>query len=206
MGEAVQRASRARGRTRGGWFAAVALAALGSGAQSSEPPPTEPPAVSAPQDVEGELAREQHRTRQSFGVARARFSYPLIASTGFGLLLAQRSQEIDCVTQCEMTAWYGSAEAGVGGAALSFGPAFMIAELGDNDFFLSRRYMGYALRGSVIRTWGGYTGRPEHEWLGGVEGEFTIVSLNLTLGVYHRFSGRDEGTPWLVGGGVGWGF
>lgn len=188
--------------------AAIALFAGGSlaahAADAALAPP-DPGADSSP-DVDGELEREQARAREAFGVMRARFSYPQLVSAGFGLLLAERSREIDCVTQCELTGWLASAEAGIGGAELNLGPAFLIAELGDNDFLLSRRYMGYALRGSVMRTWGGYTGRPEHEWLGGVEGEFTIVSLNLSLGVYRRISGHDEGAPWLVAGGIGWGF
>lgn len=186
------------------------LLVLGGAAASASDPPSGDsgalPAVSAPPDVQAEIQREGERARQSFGVARARLSYPQLASAGFGVLVADRSREIDCVTQCELTGWLASAEAGVGGAQFDFGPAYLIAELGDNRFFLSRRYMGYAVRASVMRTWGETPRRKDNEWLGGLEGEFTIVSLNLTLGVYRRIDGRDAGEPWLISGGIGWGF
>ena len=188
-------------------LAVVVLVSSGGAAAQEEPAAGALVTAASPDStgVEAELEREKEREIEVLGVARTRLVYPLIASAGFGVLVASRSREIDCVTQCELTGWLASGEAGVGGAQLNLGPAFLIAELGDNRFLTSRRYMGYALRGSVMRTWGGYTGRPEREWLGGVEGEFTIVSLNLTLGVYRRIGGPD-GDPWLVSGGIGWGF
>lgn len=184
----------------------VSLASAGAAAQDEATTDTPESVASADAAVvQAELEREKEREIEVLGVARTRLTYPLMASAGFGVLVASRSREIDCVTQCELTGWLASGEAGIGGAEVNLGPAFLIAELGDNRFLTSRRYMGYALRGSVMRTWGGYTGRPKREWLGGVEGEFTIVSLNLSLGVYRRIGGPD-GDPWLVAGGIGWGF
>lgn len=192
---------------RSGLLAVVlAFGGLARAVHAAEPAP-EPPPVSAPRDpVEDELARERERARQSFGVARARVSYPLLATAGFGVMLAERSRAIDCTTQCELKGWLASAEAGVGGAEFNLGPAYLIAELGDNHFFLSRRYLGYAVRGSVLHTWGDTPRRADREWLGGIEGEFTVVSLNLSLGVYRRIGQGDRGEPWLVSGGIGWGF
>jgi hypothetical protein len=186
-------------------LAVVALLASAAAGEEEEADAPQSAASGSSADVQAELEREKQREVEVLGVARTRLTYPLIASAGFGVLVASRSREIDCVTQCELTGWLASGEAGVGGAEVNFGPAFLIAELGDNRFLTSRRYMGYALRASAMRTWGGYTGRPEREWLGGVEGEFTIVSLNLSLGVYRRIGGPD-GDPWLVAGGIGWGF
>ena len=66
--------------------------------------------------------------------------------------------------------------------------------------------MGYAVRASVLRTWGDTWRRPDREWHVGLEGEFTVVSLNLTLGFYRRIGDENARRPWLVSGGIGWGF
>ena len=156
--------------------------------------------------VDQELRRETEREHQLFGIARARLSYPQLASVGLGMLIGERSKAYDCTIQCEVHGWLASVEAGAGGAVFNLGPAYLIGELGDNKYFLSRRYMGYAVRGSVMRTWGETPYRPDGEWHAGVEGEFTVVSLNLTLGVYRRIGHHGGGEPWLFSGGIGWGF
>lgn len=186
-------------------IACAALLGLAASGAAEEP---EPPA--APDDslaaIDAELRRETEREHQLFGLARARVSYPQLASVGLGMLIGERSKAYDCTIQCEVDGWLASVEAGVGGVAWSLGPAYLIGELGDNKYFLSRRYMGYSVRGSVLRTWGETPSRPDREWLAGVEGQFTVVSLNLTLGVYRRIGHHGVGEPWLVSGGIGWGF
>jgi len=172
----------------------------------SEPAPASAEAAAHLDSIDRELRRETEREHQLFGLARARLTYPLIASVGLGMLIGERSKAYDCTIQCEVDGWLASVEAGAGGAVFNLGPAYLIGELGDNKYFLSRRYMGYAVRGSVLRTWGETAYRPDREWHAGVEGEFTVVSLNLTLGVYRRIGHHGAGEPWLVSGGIGWGF
>ena len=183
-----------------GWLAAAAHA------QTSEPAPAAGAEESRAASIEDELRRETERQHQLFGIARARVSYPQLASVGLGMLIGEHSRAYDCKIQCEVTGWLASAEAGVGGAVFNLGPAYLIAELGDNKYFLSRRYMGYSVRGSLLRTWGDTPRGPARAWHAGVEGEFTVVSLNLTLGFYRRIGDGDAGRPWLVSGGIGWGF
>lgn len=187
-------------------FLAVGVWLCGANADAQAPEPAEPPLAADAASFEEALQRETERTWQAFGVARARISYPLVASTGAGVLLGERSREIDCAMQCELSGWLASVDAGVGGAQFNLGPAYLIGELGDNKFFLTRRYMGYAVRASVLRTWGDTWRRPDREWHVGLEGEFTVVSLNLTLGFYRRIGDENARRPWLVSGGIGWGF
>jgi hypothetical protein len=176
--------------------------------------PATPPATPAAtpddaqrmQEIDQELERETEKQHQLFGLARARISYPLIASVGLGMLIGERSKAYDCTIQCEVNGWLASVEAGEGGVVWGLGPAYLIGELGNNKYFLSRRYMGYSVRGSVMRTWGETPYRPDHEWHAGIEGQFTVVSLNLSLGVYRRIGDHGAGEPWLVSGGIGWGF
>lgn len=167
--------------------------------------PREPDALTL-EEIATELERETERQHQLFGLARARVSYPQLASVGLGMLIGERSRAYDCTIQCEVDGWLASVEAGAGGAVFSLGPAYLIGEIGDNKYFLSRRYMGYSVRGSVMRTYGETPRRADREWLAGVEGQFTVVSLNLTLGFYRRITDHREGSPWLVSGGIGWGF
>jgi hypothetical protein len=185
----------------------LSLAAEARAAAPADAPPASgaTPPVSG-EALDAELLRETEREHDLFGLARARVSYPQLASVGLGMLIGERSKAYDCTIQCEVDGWLASVEAGAGGAVFNLGPAYLIGELGDNKYFLSRRYMGYALRGSVMRTWGETAYRPDREWLAGLEGEFTVVSLNLTLGVYRRIGEHGRGEPWLVSGGIGWGF
>ncbi len=191
-----------------GLLALCVLLAAGARAAESDIAP-QPPAAEAQasrEALDAELRRETEREHELFGLARARVSYPQLASLGLGMLIGERSKAYDCTIQCEVDGWLASVEAGAGGAVFNLGPAYLIGELGDNRYFLSRRYMGYAVRGSVMRTWGDTAYRPDREWLAGLEGEFTVVSLNLTLGVYRRIGEHGRGEPWLVSGGIGWGF
>jgi hypothetical protein len=183
-------------------LAAPPAIAQDAGAESA-PPATDTERLDA---IDRELRLETEREHQLFGLARARLSYPLVASVGLGMLIGERSKAYDCTIQCEVDGWLASVEAGAGGVVWSLGPAYLIGELGDNKYFLSRRYMGYSVRGSVMRTWGETAYRPDREWHLGVEGQFTVVSLNLSLGVYRRIGEHGRGEPWLVSGGIGWGF
>ncbi|HEY8122053.1 MAG TPA: hypothetical protein VII78_12105 [Myxococcota bacterium] len=184
----------------------VWLLAAGALAQDAAPPASPEADADRLDAIDQELRRETERQHQLFGMARARVSYPQLASVGLGMLIGERSKAYDCTIQCEVDGWLASVEAGAGGAVFNLGPAYLIGELGDNKYFLSRRYMGYSVRGSVMRTWGETPYRPDREWLAGIEGEFTVVSLNLTFGVYRRVGEHGHGEPWLVSGGIGWGF
>lgn len=191
-------------------FAHAALVGLLAASAAAEDPasaPVDPGDEASHHDaIDRELRRETERERQLFGLARARLSYPMLASVGLGMLIGERSKAYDCTIQCEVDGWLASVEAGAGGVVWSLGPAYLIGELGDNKYFLSRRYMGYSVRGSVMRTWGETAYRPDREWHAGIEGQFTVVSLNLSLGVYRRIGHHGAGEPWLVSGGIGWGF
>lgn len=182
------------------------LAARATAQAADEAPPAADDDAARRDAIESELRRETEREHQLFGVARARVSYPMLASVGLSMLIGERSKAYDCTIQCEVDGWLAGVEAGAGGVVFNLGPAYLIGELGDNKYFLSRRYMGYAVRGSVMRTWGDTAYRPDREWHAGIEGEFTVVSLNLTLGVYRRVGSHGQGEPWLVSGGIGWGF
>jgi hypothetical protein len=183
------------------FFAANALAQ-----SAAEPPPPSEADAERLDAIDRELKLETEREHQLFGLARARLTYPLVASVGLGMLIGERSKAYDCTIQCEVDGWLASVEAGAGGVVWSVGPAYLIGELGDNKYFLSRRYMGYSVRGSVMRTWGDTAYRPDREWHAGIEGQFTVVSLNLSVGVYRRIGHHGRGEPWLVSGGIGWGF
>jgi hypothetical protein len=187
-------------------FAACALAGCALLAPAFAQDAPRDASTLSPAEVAAELERETERQHQLFGLARARVSYPQLASVGLGMLIGERSRAYDCTIQCEVDGWLASVEAGAGGAVFSLGPAYLIGELGNNKYFLSRRYMGYSMRGSVMRTYGETPRRADREWLAGVEGQFTVVSLNLTLGFYRRITDHREGSPWLVSGGIGWGF
>ena len=66
-------------------FLAVGVWLCGANADAQAPEPAEPPLAADAASFEEALQRETERTWQAFGVARARISYPLGASTGAGV-------------------------------------------------------------------------------------------------------------------------
>ncbi len=152
------------------------------------------------------VEEEQEQERRIVGFRRVRFSLPQRASVGVGALFSRQPTRYHCTSVCEFRGWLVQAEPGIAGGQISAGWAAINAEKGSNDFFLSKVFLSWGFRGTVLRTWGNADLNPPDQTLIGAEADFTVIRVNFSLGVFRHVSGGDPGRKWIVGGGVGWEF
>jgi len=139
-------------------------------------------------------------------LARARASFPQQVSASFGALVAKQPASYDCTTVCSFRGFLFQVEPGLSGGQLSAGYAVVFGETGRTRRFLGDVYLAYGVKAALLKSWGDADLTPEDQSLAGVEGDFTVIGVNFSLGVFrHVGSGRPE-DDWIVTGGVGWGF
>jgi hypothetical protein len=151
------------------------------------------------------LAADQDRDVRRYTLLRTRVSHPQRLSVGSGLLWTRQPVTYDCTTVCEMRGLALEVEPGVNGVQISAGFAVAAAETRGHERFLARVYRAYGVRGAVLRTWGDADLDPAEQTLAGVEGQFTVIGVSFSLGLFKRL-GSSAPEPWSVTGGLGWGF
>ena len=82
----------------------------------------------------------------------------------------------------------------------------IMGETGRTRSFLSDIYLAYGIKGALLRTWGGADLRPADQTFVGVEGDFTVIRVNFSLGVFRHVGSGNPDDDWIVTGGIGWGF
>jgi hypothetical protein len=198
-------------------LAGAALEAAHAAGRTSPPPesgerppedarPTGRDALPDPELVDRIIREDRDLERRVAGLWRARLSDPLFVSAGVGAIVVKMPSAYECVTVCEWRGLMAMADAGVHGAQVDVGWGVVVADQIDREHFLSRVYMAYGLKASVMRTWGDSGLNPPDQTLAGVEGEFNIIGLNISLGVYRHVGGGDPEDDWILAGGLGWGF
>jgi hypothetical protein len=181
----------------------VALIAGSLAARADEPPSGEAP----PQDITARILEEDRDLeRRVVGLTRFRLSHPQRASAAIGAMMVRQPARYDCSTVCEYRGVFVQAEPGISGGELSAGYAVLMGEKGRNEHFLSRVYLGYGIKGALLRTWNDADLTPSDQTLVGVEGDFTIIHVNFSLGLFRPVDTGEAEDPWVVTGGVGWGF
>ena len=118
----------------------------------------------------------------------------------------RQPEQMTCDTVCKLRGWHLQAEAGSGGGQLAFGWATMVGQHGRRFDVLSRPYMAFAVRGTLLRTWGTSTLQPKERTFAGLEGAWSVARVSLALSVMRDLDSDRVGSRWLVGGGLGWGF
>jgi hypothetical protein len=181
----------------------LAVCLAGSAAAAS---PADDPGP-APEDIETHILQEQQELeRRWIGLAKVRLSVPQRVSGSVGLIGSRQPAGFDCSTVCKHRGPLLQIEPGVAGGQLSAGYAVVMGELGDNDRFLSKVCVAWGLKAALMRTWGDASLSPSEQTLLGVEGDFTVIGINFSLGLFRSIEPSDIDDPWLVGGGLGWGF
>ena len=99
----------------------------------------------------------------------------------------------------------GISEPGLGGGKLSVGWGRAIATTGKDGRFLTNVFMALAGKATVLRTWGDYGAVESGRTYAGAGLDFSVARVNFGLGILYRVSSGDD-SPWLVTGGIGWGF
>ena len=89
---------------------------------------------------------------------------------------------------------------------LAIGWGHLIGETLRGTTHLRAVYFGYGAKAVALRSFGDSPLDPEQQTLVGAEGDFTIASVNFSLGLLYRTSSGGRGDRWVVGWGLGWGF
>ena len=66
--------------------------------------------------------------------------------------------------------------------------------------------MGFGIKGALLRTWGDASFDRADETFLGTEADFTVTQVNFRLGIFRSVSADPDEDPWMVTGGIGWGF
>jgi len=144
--------------------------------------------------------------RREVGTRSVRYSYLTRLSVVGGVVLYREPRDFECATACAVKGLIAQAEVGSGGGALSAGWASLVGARGGNRHFLRHVYVGYAVKGALLRTWGSTPLKPTGQTFAGVEAEFTISVACFSFGAYRRVSSAPGEPSWRINGGVGWGF
>jgi hypothetical protein len=165
------------------------------------------PGDAPPQDITDRILEEDRDVeRRVVGLTRFRVSFPQRASAAVGAMMVRQPARYDCSTVCEFKGLFVQAEPGLSGGELSAGYAVVMGEKGRNEHFLSRVYMGYGIKAALLRTWNDADLTPSDQTLLGIEGEFAVIHVNFSLGLFRHVGSGEVRDPWVVAGGVGWGF
>ena len=177
-----------------------ALAAQGPGGPDSEDRTLT--AEQALEQVRAELTTTQKRW---YTIARARWSYPQKISAGIGAMIAEQPRDADCHSSCALKGWMFQVEPGLKGIQGSIGWGKLVGETGRNKRMMRKANFAWSVRAAVLRTWGDSPLTPKKQTLVGVEGSFSIISINLSLGIMRSLA-SDPFHDWRITGGLGLGF
>ncbi len=169
---------------------------------TSQPPA---PAIDASEMKERIVAEEQDRRRMALGLIGFQLTYPQVVAASIGVMATNQPSDYDCPTACDFWGPFAQLEPGLGGGKLSVGWGRAIGTTGKDGRFLSNVFIALAGKATVLRTWGDYGAVESGHTYAGAELDFSVARVNFGLGVLYRVSSGDGG-PWLVTGGIGWGF
>lgn len=161
---------------------------------------------SGPSLTEQIIAEESSQTSRLIGLYRFAFSHPQTFTARVGTVLSRQPSSFRCTSTCDHIGPLFQVEAGTGSAQISAGYARIMGDRRKDGFFLTDVYVGFGVKGALLRTFGNTTHRHRNRTYVGVEGEFTITNVNFTAGAFYRVSDQNTDDHWLTVFGVGWGF
>ena len=206
MGAAVS-VSGAKERTdRPGGKREKTAAAAAATARNGPRPEEESTGAEREDDATARVLAEEKMKKRVVGLLRVRVSRSQRLSAGVGAMVARMPADFDCTTVCDYRGAVFQVEPGTAGAQLAAGYALVLGEKRHNDYFLAQVYAAFGVKAAVLRTWGDSSAAPPGRTYAGVEGDFTITQVHFTMGVFRRISDPPGADPWLVSGGIGWGF
>lgn len=168
--------------------------------------PTTNPAISeqdkALQLVRDELDDVEHRW---YAITRLKWGFPLRFSAGFGAMLTEQPSDTDCATGCMVSGWHFEVEPGQYGIQGSVGWGKLVGETGRTKRWLHTVNWGWAVRAAVLRTWRYGPMGPTDQTLVGIEGNLSIVRLNMSAGLMRSLTSATD-DDWVFTGAIGIGF
>ncbi len=150
-------------------------------------------------------AEQADQRRRWMVLTRLRLSHPQRVSAGISAIRSRQPSTWDCSTVCEFQGPVLQVEPGINGLQFAAGHAVVFGETGRTGPWISNVMMGYGWKAAWLRTWGDADLSPTGQDLVGLEGEFTVIQVHFSLGLFRALDG-DARNRWSIAGGIGWGF
>jgi len=179
----------------------VPAAAPSDATIAPEPAPT----VDGTEMEEQVIAEERERRRMAIGLLGFQLTYPQVVTASIGVMATSQPSTYDCRTVCDFWGPFAQIEPGLGGGKISVGWGRAIASTDRGEKFLSNVFLALAGKATVLHTWGNIGAVESGRTFAGAELDFSVARVNFGLGLLYRISDGGE-RPWLVTGGIGWGF
>ena len=167
--------------------------------------PEPAPTVGGTEMEERVIAEERDRRRRAVGLLGFQLTYPQVVAASIGVMATSQPSTYDCRTVCDFWGPFAQLEPGLGGGKLSVGWGRAIASTDRGEQFLSSVYLALAGKATVLRTWGDIGAVGSGRTFAGAELDFSVARVDFGLGLLYRISDGSD-SPWLVTGGIGWGF
>lgn len=176
-----------------------------------------PPCLGGPPQDSDNTARDSELRRRireydrdlvkrKVGLLGLRLSNPLRLSGSLGGMYVRQHRDYDCTTVCDFRGPFYQFEPGLTGAKLGVGYGTIVGEKERNRHYLRRVLVGFGIKGALMRTWGDASFGRSNETFLGTEADFTVTQVNFRLGLFRSVSADADEDPWMVTGGIGWGF
>ena len=179
---------------------ALGILCLGLGHASADGSPTL-------DELKSRILQEQNDTeRRIVAFNRVRVGFPQRLSAATGWIFSRQPKHRDCRVVCPFDGWTVQVEPGWSGGQLAVGYASIRGETGAGNRYIRNPYLGWGIKGALLRSWNGADLHPPDQTLLGVEGEFTVIQLNFSLSLFREIGPGPADDDWIVGGGFGWGF
>lgn len=144
--------------------------------------------------------------RRREGTVAARYSYPERLSLSAGVLSHLQPRGYECTTACDFRGLFLQADVGTGGGSIGLGWASLVGERSVGKHLVRNVYVGYSVKGAILRTWGAAPLDPPGQTFAGIRTDFTISIACFRFGLFRRISETPDAPQWLISGGIGWGF
>jgi len=167
--------------------------------------PEPAPTVDGTEMEEQVIAEERERRRMAIGLLGFQLTYPQVVTASIGVMATSQPSTYDCRTVCDFWGPFAQIEPGLGGGKISVGWGRAIASTDRGEKFLSNVFLALAGKATVLHTWGNIGAVESGRTFAGAELDFSVARVNFGLGLLYRISDGGE-RPWLVTGGIGWGF
>lgn len=170
---------------------------------------------SSPESSEQVLIMEQVRDeinnqeRRWYGLMRFRTHSEQVLSAGFGAMLSKQPEHVDCSVGCALSGWHFEVDTGLRGVQAGIGWGKLVGETGRTKRLITAAHFGWNVRAVALRTWGDNGLYPNEQTLVGMEGGFSIVRINFSVGILRSLysgPGEEYTQDWVLTTGVGWGF
>jgi len=141
-----------------------------------------------------------------FGLVRAQATWPAGVAASIGAVRVRQPRHYDCRTLCDFSGLTVHLQPGTAGIQVGLGYGSFVGEQRSSRRFVRHVYSGYGIKGVVMRLWDSDSSGFSHPTLWGVEGNFTIAQVGVSLGLLRPIDREAGDQRWQISGGIGWGF